>query len=76
MSAATMLSKKPSIISLASSSSTTADFSEESLRVQLASALRGSGETIVPGKRPEDKAYSYKRSVPTILLYDEQGLLW
>lgn len=45
-----------------------------SLKDQIAAALLGSGQVTVPGDRPEDRQWAYKRSVPTVVLYDEQGL--
>lgn len=45
-----------------------------SIREDIERGLIGSDEVTVPGKRPEDRRWSFKRSVPTVVLYDEQGL--
>lgn len=45
-----------------------------SIRDDIEKGLRGSSEPTVPGKRPEDRRWSFSRSVPTVVLYDEQGL--
>ncbi|WVR04710.1 hypothetical protein IAU60_001721 [Kwoniella sp. DSM 27419] len=47
---------------------------ESSTRDQIEAGLLGTSELTVPGSREEDKAWAYKRSVPTVVLYDEQGL--
>lgn len=44
------------------------------LRDEIEAALMGNGEYTIPGDREEDKAWKFKRSVPTVVLYDEQGL--
>ena len=45
-----------------------------SLREEIEAGLLGQKEPTVPGVREEDKAWAFKRSVPTVVLYDEQGL--
>lgn len=45
-----------------------------SLREQIELALSGDGQSTVPGDRPEDKQWAFKRSVPTVVLYDQEGL--
>ncbi|WRT64670.1 uncharacterized protein IL334_001604 [Kwoniella shivajii] len=45
-----------------------------SMRDQIESGLRGSEHIQYPGETEEDKAWGYKRSVPTLVLYDEEGL--
>ncbi|OCF38859.1 hypothetical protein I317_07367 [Kwoniella heveanensis CBS 569] len=45
-----------------------------SMRDQIEAGLLGTKEVTVPGEREEDKKWAYKRSVPTVVLYDEQGL--
>ena len=45
-----------------------------SLREEIEAGLLGQKEATVPGDRDEDKAWAFKRSVPTVVLYDEQGL--
>lgn len=45
-----------------------------SIRDDIERGLIGSDQVTVPGKRPEDRRWSFKRSVPTVVLYDEQGL--
>lgn len=45
-----------------------------SIREDIERGLIGSDQVTVPGKRPEDRRWSFKRSVPTVVLYDEQGL--
>jgi len=45
-----------------------------SLGEQIEAGLLGSKQSTVPGNTPEDEAWAYKRSVPTVVLYDEQGL--
>ncbi|WVQ98171.1 hypothetical protein IAU59_005293 [Kwoniella sp. CBS 9459] len=44
------------------------------MRDQIEAALLGTKEVTVPGTREEDKQWAFKRSVPTVVLYDEQGL--
>lgn len=45
-----------------------------SIRDEIEAGLTGTEEVTVPGKRIEDRRWSFKRSVPTVVLYDEQGL--
>jgi hypothetical protein len=47
---------------------------QASLKDQIERALLGTGEVTVPGETEEDKKWAFKRSVPTVVLYDEQGL--
>lgn len=46
----------------------------EALRDQIERALIGTEEPTIPGDTEEDKKWAYKRSVPTLVLYDEAGL--
>ncbi len=46
----------------------------EPLRAQIERGLFGTAKPTVPGSTAEDKQWAYKRSVPTLVLYDEQGL--
>lgn len=57
-----------------SSGSSDSDTSPWSLRSEIESALKGTDVPIIPGVREEDKEWSFKRSVPTVVLYDETGL--
>nr|XP_018265365.1 uncharacterized protein I303_01730 [Kwoniella dejecticola CBS 10117]OBR87523.1 hypothetical protein I303_01730 [Kwoniella dejecticola CBS 10117] len=45
-----------------------------SIREQIELALKGTKEIQYPGEGEEDRAWGYKRSVPTLVLYDEEGL--
>ena len=45
-----------------------------SLREQIEAGLLGTKEATIPGNTADDKAWAFKRSVPTVVLYDEQGL--
>ena len=36
--------------------------------------LKGTSEPVVPGNTAEDAQWAFKRSVPTVVLYDEAGL--
>ena len=45
-----------------------------SMKEEIEAGLLGTEEATVPGDTEEDKAWSYKRSVPTVTLYDETGL--
>lgn len=56
------------------SGSPDSDTSPWSLRSEIESALKGTNEPIIPGSREEDKKWAFKRSVPTVVLYDETGL--
>ena len=44
-----------------------------SLKEEIEAGLLGN-ELVVPGPRDEDKQWAFKRTVPTMVLYDEQGL--
>ncbi|WVQ69374.1 uncharacterized protein L199_007591 [Kwoniella botswanensis] len=44
------------------------------LREQIESSLKGTSDIQYPGEREEDRQWGYKRSVPTVVLYDEEGL--
>lgn len=52
----------------------TDDASGSGLRDEIEAGLMGTGEVTVPGEQEEDKQWAFKRSVPTVVLYDEQGL--
>ena len=45
-----------------------------SLRAQIEAGLLGTAKPTIPGNDPADRAWAFKRSVPTLVLYDEQGL--
>jgi hypothetical protein len=45
-----------------------------SLRDQIETGLLGTTEPTIPGSTEEDKKWAYTKSVPTLVLYDEQGL--
>ncbi|WVQ83173.1 hypothetical protein IAT38_005312 [Cryptococcus sp. DSM 104549] len=45
-----------------------------SMRADIEAGLKGTQEATVPGTREEDKKWAFKRSVPTLVLYDEMGL--
>lgn len=47
---------------------------QASLTDQIEKALLGTGKVTVPGDTEEDKKWAFKRSVPTVVLYTEQGL--
>lgn len=57
-----------------SSGSPDSDTSPWSLRSEIESALKGTDELTIPGFGEEDKNWAFKRSVPTVVLYDEIGL--
>lgn len=67
-------SMSPAIHTLPAIASTPGDTA--SLKDQIADALRGNGQVTIPGDQEEDKRWAFKRSVPTVVLYDEQGLRW
>ncbi|BEJ14712.1 hypothetical protein CspHIS471_0404790 [Cutaneotrichosporon sp. HIS471] len=46
----------------------------ESMRVQIGRGLRGTDSPTIPGTTDEDKKWAYKRSIPPIALYDQEGL--
>lgn len=50
------------------------DSPAEPLREQIERGLLGTPRPTVPGNTEEDIKWSYKRSVPTVVLYDEEGL--
>jgi len=45
-----------------------------SLREEIEKGLIGNDEPTIPGDTAEDQKWAFKRSVPTVVLYDEQGL--
>jgi hypothetical protein len=45
-----------------------------SIRQDIEKGLIGSSEPTIPGKKAEDRRWSFSKSVPTVVLYDEQGL--
>ncbi|WWC86788.1 uncharacterized protein L201_001667 [Kwoniella dendrophila CBS 6074] len=47
---------------------------QPSMRDQIETSLKGTTEIQYPGNEEEDKEWGYKRSVPTLVLYDEEGL--
>lgn len=53
---------------------TNGDAEADSLRTQIERGLAGTDTSRVPGDTEEDKKWAYKRSVPTVVLYDEAGL--
>ncbi|KAL7419376.1 hypothetical protein Q5752_006214 [Cryptotrichosporon argae] len=54
--------------------STNPSGSSTSLRCSIEAGLRGTSAPTVPGSTAADAAWAFKRSVPTVVLYDEQGL--
>jgi hypothetical protein len=60
----------PRIITLASAPGIE---SQPTLASQIEDRLIG-GPLTIPGDRPEDRAFAYTRSVPTMVLYSERGL--
>lgn len=46
----------------------------EPLRDQIERGLAGTDQPTIPGNTESDKAWAYKRSVPTVVLYDAAGL--
>ncbi|WVW78327.1 hypothetical protein I302_100281 [Kwoniella bestiolae CBS 10118] len=56
------------------SSSNTSTTPQPTLLDQIESSLLGTSSPQYPGDRPEDKQWGYKRSVPTLVLYDQEGL--
>ncbi|KAN0066219.1 hypothetical protein ACQY0O_000313 [Thecaphora frezii] len=50
---------------------------QEKLRHDIISGLRGFDQPVIPGKEAdsEDRSFAYKRTLPTVILYDEQGLI-
>jgi hypothetical protein len=59
------------IHSLNASSSASPAFN---LKGDIEKGLLGTEDVTIPGDREEDKNWAFKRSVPTMCLYDEQGL--
>lgn len=55
-------------------SSATSSAPPRSLKEEIEAGLIGTSDPVVPGSEPEDLKWSFKRSVPTLVLYDEQGL--
>ena len=45
-----------------------------SLAAEIEAGLLGDGSVTTPGQTVEDQKWSFKRSVPTVVLYDEVGL--
>ncbi|ODN79544.1 hypothetical protein L202_03501 [Cryptococcus amylolentus CBS 6039] len=45
-----------------------------SISREIETGLRGTPQPTVPGSTPEDNKWAFKRSVPTVVLYDEEGL--
>lgn len=66
----------PDIIPLPSlpTSAPTNGGGSQSLREEIIKGLRGSSQDIIPGEEEEDKEWRYRRSLPTMVLYDEKGL--
>lgn len=68
-------SRLPPLVDLYSGSSGQGN-QEEDLVKQICQGLRGSDTLIVPGsvKRSQDVQWAYRKTLPTTILYDEQGL--
>ena len=66
----------PDIIQLPSlpSSAPTNGGGSQTLREEIIKGLRGTEQDIIPGEEEEDKQWKYRRSIPTMVLYDEKGL--
>lgn len=66
----------PEIISLPhlATSSSAQGGGSLTLRDEIIKGLKGTQEPVVPGQEPEDAEWKYKRSLPTMVLYDEKGL--
>ncbi|EPQ32309.1 uncharacterized protein PFL1_00505 [Pseudozyma flocculosa PF-1] len=50
---------------------------KDKLRQDILAGLRGLDQPMIPGKEndAEDRSFAYRRTLPTVILYDEQGLL-
>ncbi|KAI3478908.1 hypothetical protein L1887_59092 [Cichorium endivia] len=59
-----------------SADSLSTDSTDDQLRRQIVAGLQGS-QLVIPGKAgdPEDLKFSYRKTLPTTILYDEQGLI-
>ena len=44
------------------------------LREQIISNLKGTEELTIPGMTEEDRAFGFRRRIPTMVLYSEKGL--
>lgn len=56
------------------STSATSEAPSDPLREQIIAGLVGSPKPTVPGKTEKDRAYAYRRTIPTMTLYSERGL--
>lgn len=59
-----------------SADSLSTDSTDDQLRRQIVAGLQAS-QLVIPGKAgdPEDLKFSYRKTLPTTILYDEQGLI-
>ena len=69
-----MASSKVKIFSLPSVGQAAPEDSGSSLKQEIEAGLIGTQELIVPGSTSEDRKWAYRRSIPTVTLYDEIGL--
>lgn len=56
------------------STNATSEAPSDPLREQIIAGLIGSPKPTVPGKTEKDRAYAYRRTIPTMTLYSERGL--
>ena len=57
-----------------SSSTEPTSTAQPTLRESIIRGLKGSETDIVPGDEQEDQEWKYRKSIPTMVLYDEKGL--
>lgn len=64
------------LIDLYSGSSEGQQSQTDTLRAEIHEGLKGSKTSIVPGSTedPEDVKWAYNKTLPTMILYDEEGL--
>ncbi|UZJ57003.1 hypothetical protein CBS101457_006323 [Exobasidium rhododendri] len=70
-------SSSPPIIDLYSGSQASVAITDEALRKDIISGLRGTQTYIIPGNvdSKEDRGFAFRRTLPTTILYSEKGLL-
>lgn len=56
------------------STNATSEAPSDPLREQIIAGLIGSPKPTVPGRTEKDRAYAYRRTIPTMTLYSERGL--
>ena len=69
-----MSGSKIKIFSLPSVGQAAPEDSGSSLKEEIEAGLIGTVELDVPGSEPGDTKWAYRRSIPTVTLYDEAGL--